>query len=297
MRVGVAGVGNLGSAIAERLLQQGVLVSVWNRTASRAQPLREKGASIATTAEELAARSDVVFSLLTDEAALDAVYFGPAGLMRGGAGKTFIEMSTVRPQVQIKLAAKVREARGVHLECPVLGSRPAALSGGLIGLVGGEGADLERLRPLLSKLCKHIEHAGPVGDAASLKLALNLPVIVYFEALSEALCLVDHLGLEPHRLMHLFAESPGGPNVLKVRGKNIADGLAGADVGETHATVGIFAKDLRTMLAEAQANGARLPMVEATLREYERVQAEQKGEVNSFLLPALLLARLRSGKP
>ncbi|MDB5999835.1 MAG: 3-hydroxyisobutyrate dehydrogenase, partial [Rhizobacter sp.] len=229
MKIGIAGAGRLGSAVCERLLRQGLQVSLWNRTPGRTAHLEALGAVACVTTHELVQASDVVMTLLTDADALQAVYLGAQGLLSGDlAGKTFVEMSTVRPQVQRDLAAAVIKAGASFVECPVAGSKDAALSGTLIAIAAGEADDVARVRPVLEQLCKRIEHVGPVGSAASVKLAVNLPLIVYFQVLSEALTLIDHLHLDPHRVIGLLAESTGGPNFLRVRGGSLADALNGA---------------------------------------------------------------------
>src|SRR5690606_33362798 len=102
-----------------------------------------------------------------------------------------------------------------------------ARSGQLLGLAGGEAADVERARPVLEKLCRRIEHMGPVGSGASAKLAINLPLIVFWQSFGEALALVRHLGKEPQWLMQLFSETAGAPNVLKIKADSVAVALAG----------------------------------------------------------------------
>src|SRR5207247_10781431 len=106
-----------------------------------------------------------------------------------------------------------------------------AREGKLFGFVGGESADVARARPLLEKMCRRIEHVGPVGAGASMKLAINLPLLVFWQAFGEALALCRSLGLGPARLVDIFADTSGGPNVLKGRGAVLAAALQGQDTG------------------------------------------------------------------
>src|SRR3954465_9256479 len=187
MRVGIAGTGKMGSALARRLLSLGHEVTVWNRTAERAQPLLQEGAKWAATPGAVAAGSDAVITILTDAKALDEVYFGGGGLRSGDVkGRLFIEMSTVPPAKQQEMGPRVKAAGAAYVECPVGGTTGPAAQGKLFGFAGGDPQDLERARELLSQLCRRIEHVGGFGDAARMKLAINLPLMVYWQALGEA---------------------------------------------------------------------------------------------------------------
>ncbi|MFZ3357688.1 MAG: NAD(P)-binding domain-containing protein, partial [Xanthobacteraceae bacterium] len=127
MRIGIAGLGAMGSAVAARLLETGDNVTVWNRTAAKTRPLADAGAKVAADPAALAAASDAVITMLTDGAAIDEVYNGRSGLLSGDVkGKLFIEMSTVPPKVEIALAPKVEGTGAAFVECPVGGSTAPA---------------------------------------------------------------------------------------------------------------------------------------------------------------------------
>lgn len=276
MRIGVAGIGKMGSAIAARLAELGHDVAVWNRTPAKARAVA--GATAVATAAELAKRCEAIITILTDAAALDAVYKGPSGLLSGEAsGKLFIDMSTVAPATEIALAETVRGKGGVFVECPVGGSTGPARQGKLIGLMGAEAADAARARPILEQLCRRLEHAGPVGSGAVLKFTVNLPLMVYWQALGEALALARSLPLDPARLMDLLGETSGGPNVLKVRGPGVASMLKGGDAGPVTFNVDGGIKDMQAMLAEAKSRGVQLPLVERALACYEECKRYRSG--------------------
>ena len=278
MHVGVAGLGNMGTAIAARLIETGNKVTVWNRTAAKCAPLAAAGASVAESPAALANEVDTVITLLTDAAATDAVYRGSAGLLAGNVkGKLLIEMSTVPPHVETALAARVRVAGAAFVECPVGGSTGPARQGKLIGLMGAEPADAARARPLLDQLCRRIEHCGPVGAGATMKLTINLPLMVYWQALGEALALCRPLGLDPARVIDLLSDTSGGPNVLKVRGPALVKLLEGKDPGAVTFTLDNSIKDLRTMLAEGAAHGVDMPLVANTLSCFEEASRHGLG--------------------
>ncbi len=287
MRVGIAGLGRMGGAIAARLIEVGREVTVWNRSAEKIKPLAAAGARVAASPAELAAKVDAVITALTDHDAMLAVYSGPSGLLTEDVtGKLFIEMSTVQPESEVALAEKVREKGGLFIDCPVGGTVGPARQGKLLGVVGGRPEDVAKAWPVLEQMCRRVEHVGPVGAGASLKLALNLPLLVYYQALGEALVLCRHLNLDPKWLMEFLSDTSGGPNVLKTRGPGIAAALTGGDTGPTTFDIDLVCKDLRTMIAEAKARGATLPMVEKVLAIYDEARGEGWGNRDGAWLPA-----------
>ncbi len=286
-RIGIAGVGRMGAAIGARLLETGHALAVWNRTPDKARPLIEAGAALAPTPAALAGSAETLITMLTDAAAIEAVYGGPDGLLSTDlSGKLVVEMSTVRPDTERALAERVRARGAAFIECPVGGTTGPARQGTLLGLAGGEAGDVARARPLLEQLCRRVEHVGPVGAGASMKLAINLPLLVFYQALGEAVVLCRDLGHDPQWLVGLFAETSGGPNLLKARGPAIAKALAGEDAGPPTFDVDSIRKDLRTMLAEAEARDADLPLARRTLAIYDEAAASGWGKRDGANLPA-----------
>ncbi len=280
MHVGVAGLGNMGAAIAQRLMETGNRVTVWNRSADKCRPLAAAGAGVAPSAAALAGEVDTVITILTDAAAIDAVYGGPAGLLAGTVkDKLCIEMSTVRPHVEVALADKVRAAGAAIVECPVGGTIGPARQGKLIGLMGAEAADAAWATPILNQLCRRLEHCGPVGSGSVMKLTINLPLMVYYQALGEALAMCRPLGLDPARVIDLLCDTSGGTNVLKARGPALVKMLKGEDPGPVTFTLDNSIKDLRTMLAEGTERGVGLPLVEKTLGCFEEASRHGLGDI------------------
>ena len=286
MKVGVAGIGRMGAAIAERLLKHGHQVTVWNRTPAKAQVLVQHGAVVAATPAQLAASVDVILSILTDANAITAAYDGPDGLLSAAiAGKLFVEMSTVRPDTERALAARIQTKGAAMIDCPVGGTTGPARDGKLLGFVGGDAADLARVRPILEQLCRRIEHVGPVGAGASLKLAINLPLLVYWQAFGEALALCQPLGLDPARLVDIFADTSGGPNMLKTRGPMIAEALNGKVPAKVTFNIDSIRKDLATMIEEARTLGYELPVAARALECFDGVAREGMGDGDAVMLP------------
>jgi 3-hydroxyisobutyrate dehydrogenase len=239
---------------------------------------------VADSAARLADVSETLISILTDATAVESVY---GQLLSGDVkGKLFIEMSTVRPETERKLAGKVIAKGAAFVECPVGGTVGPAKDGKLFGFAGGEAADVARARPLLDQMCRRVEHVGPVGAGAAMKLAINLPLMVFWQALGEALSLCEPLGVDPARLMDIFADTSGGPNVLKVRGPAIAAALAGKNPGAATFNVDSMRKDLRTMLDEARALGRELPVTRRALECFDRAARNGLGAADAATLPA-----------
>lgn len=279
MNVGVAGLGKMGAAIAARLMEVGHQVTVWNRNPGKAEPLVKEGAVAAATPAELAGRSEVIVTILTDSAAVDAVFHGPTGLLSGDVGgKLFIEMSTVQPHTEIALAEKVRAKGAAFVECPVGGTTGPARQGKLIGLAGATAADFERAKLILDQLCRRVEHCGDVGAGSSMKLTINLPLVIYWQALGEALAVSRHLGFDHARMMDLLADTSGGTNAIKNRGPSVAKMLGGDLSGAVTFNLDDARKDLRTMLAEAKSRGVELPLIERTLTCFDEASTAGWGQ-------------------
>jgi 3-hydroxyisobutyrate dehydrogenase len=279
MEIGIAGVGRMGAAIAGRLMEIGHTVTVWNRSRDKVKPLAQAGARVAAHPADLATAVEAVITILTDAAAIEAVYGGPSGLLSVAlGGKLVIEMSTVRPQTERTLAAKVSARGGAFVECPVGGTTGPARQGKLLGLMGGEPADTARARPILEALCRRLEHVGPIGAGTTMKLAINLPLLVSWQAFGEAFALCRDVGLDPARLLDLFADSSGGTNSLKIRGPQLAQMLLTGEASPSTFAIDTCRKDLRTMLEEGRARGIDLPLTERTLDGYDEASREHWGE-------------------
>ncbi|MGA7787076.1 MAG: NAD(P)-dependent oxidoreductase, partial [Xanthobacteraceae bacterium] len=247
---------------------------VWNRTPDKAKAV--SAATMAATPAELAQQSEAIITILTDGSAIEAVYNGASGLLSAGVtGKLFIEMSTVPPKVEIALAPKVEGTGAAFVECPVGGSTAPARQGKLLGLMGAGPAAAARARPILEQLCRKVEHCGPVGAGSSMKLAINLPLMVAWQAYGEAFAIARDVGWEPKRLLDLFVESNGANNGLKMRADMIVAMMENRDPGATTFSIANAIKDLRTMVDTGAAKGADMPATKAALAAFE--EASQKG--------------------
>src|ERR1700726_2461151 len=282
MKIGVCGTGRMGSSIAERLMSVGHEVGVWNRDSAKTKPLVDAGAKLFASAAELAEGCEVVIAMLLNDAATEAVYCGPNGLLKAKlAGKLIIDMSTVRPDTMISVGTAVAQQGAAFVECPVGGSTVPARDGKLFGLVGGTNADVTRAMPLLGQLCRRIEHVGALGSGATMKLAVNLPLLVYWQALGEALTICKPLNLPAERLIDILSDTAGAPAAMKGRGAAIAKVLGGAPLGETAFGLSAAKKDLATAVQFAASIHTELPVTASALACFEEAETAGLGDADA----------------
>lgn len=287
MKIGIAGVGRMGAAIAERLLKLGHTVTVWNRTTAKTAPLAAAGATVAATPAALASKSELIMTILTDADAIDATYCGKDGLLSGAViGKLFVEMSTVRPEVERELAKSIQAKGAFLIDCPVGGTVGPARDGKLLGFAGGAESHLQRAKPVLEQLCRRVDHCGAIGAGAAMKLAINLPLSVYWQACGEALTLCKPLGLDPAKLIEIFAETSGGPDVLKTRGPSLIGALGGIPAEPVTFDIDSIRKDLRTMLEEGRSLGRELPVSAKALQCYDEASHKGLGPADAVMMTA-----------
>jgi 3-hydroxyisobutyrate dehydrogenase len=282
MKIGVCGTGRMGSSIAQRLISVGHEVGVWNRSSAKTKPLTDAGAKLFTSPAELVDGCEAVIVMLLNDAAIEAVYRGPSGILNSKlTGKFVIDMSTVRPETMRSVGAAVAQQGAGFVECPVGGSTGPAKEGKLFGLVGGEGRDVERAMPVLQQLCRRIEHVGGLGAGATIKLAVNLPLLVYWQALGEALTICRPLNLPADRLIDILSDTAGTPTAMKGRGATIARVLGGQPLGETAFSLSAAKKDLAAAVQFANSIHAQLPVAASALACFEEAEAAGLGDADA----------------
>ncbi len=201
-RVAVLGTGRMGSAIARRLAGTGLELTLWNRTRSRAEELGI-GTVVATPGEAVG-RADVVITSLTGPDALRTVLSGPGGALASAHGQTFVEMSTVGPDVLQELAPLVARTGSILVDAPLVGAPPVVLQGAALVLVGGARSDVERLRPVLQGLGE-LRHLGPFGSGARLKLVANSMLAAVVLSAAELEVAGRAAGLDPAATLDVLA--------------------------------------------------------------------------------------------
>jgi 3-hydroxyisobutyrate dehydrogenase len=255
-RVSVVGLGGMGSRIAQRLLDAGHELVVWNRTREKATDLVSSGATLANTPAAAAREAEVVITMVADPAALRDVTEGPDGIVAGiSPGSTAVEMSTVGPKAVLRLRSVLPEEVGM-LDAPVLGSLSEVESGSLHIFVGGPAGLFERWAPLLTAVGSPI-HVGALGSGAAAKLVANSTLFGTIGALGEALALADALGLSRETAFEVLAASP-----LGVQAERRREAIETGDYPPRF-PLSLAHKDAELVTAAAEAAGVKLPLSEA----------------------------------
>ena len=253
--LGYIGLGAMGGRMADRLLSKGHTVTGYNRTKSKAQWLIDRGMQWADTPREVAAAAEVTFSMVTDSAALDAIAYGPDGVLEGiGSGKVLVEMSTISPATSRGLAEKIRARGGDMVDCPVSGSILTLEQGKLTMMVGGQRETYDRVHPLLLDIGPKATYVGPNGVAVSMKIALNLSIGVQLLAFSEGILLAEKSGIDRKTAVDVFTNSVLASPLLQYRGP-----FAVKMPDEAWFNVKMLQKDTSLALEMGKALGVPMP--------------------------------------
>jgi 3-hydroxyisobutyrate dehydrogenase-like beta-hydroxyacid dehydrogenase len=269
--VGFIGLGAMGSRLAGRLLAAGHRVYGTNRTPGRAQPLIQRGLVWRDTPRDVAASAEVIFSMVSDDAALQAIASGAHGVIAGlTPGKVHVDMSTVSPGASAALAERVRSTGALMLDAPVSGSVPQAESGTLAIMVGGDEAAFRRVEAPLRALGQTVTHVGGNGQGLVLKLAINISLAVQPLAFSEGLLLAERSGIDPRVAAQVMSTSPIASPMLTARVPLFLDPQR-----EAWFDMQLMRKDIR--LARRAAERLGLPSPSATLADEVLERADELG--------------------
>jgi 3-hydroxyisobutyrate dehydrogenase-like beta-hydroxyacid dehydrogenase len=261
--IGFVGLGTMGSHIVERLLQKGYIVTGYNRTRSKAEWLLKKGMRWADSPRAVAEAVDVVFTMVTNAAALSAIADGPDGLLAGfRPGKILVDMSTVGPAFSRSLAARVREKGGDMLDAPVSGSVVTVQEGKLSVMVGGRAETFERVRQMLFDIGPKVTHVGDNGLALSMKIATNLNLAVQMLAFCEAVLLAEKSGIARETAVDVLIHSAIASPLIQYRGPFV---LRMPD--EAWFDVNMMQKDMLLALEAGREHDLPLPTA-ATANEF-----------------------------
>lgn len=288
MKIGVVGLGRMGRAIVARLREHGFELVMWDINPAAAQELREQPAQFAASPAAVAEQADIVLSVISADNGARQNFHGPRGYFEVDLrGKLFIEMSTLQPMTVRELAAAV-EARGARfIETPVLGSVPTVREGKLLVLAGGRAEDIDGARPVLAPLARRIAHMGPIGSGAAMKLAVNLGLAAYIEALAESLSIAEQQGLSLEAALEILCEAPTSSPWLRSK-LNVFRGGA-ADITLDLKTL---RKDVLSALATGSLNGVPMPVSAGTLASLSAAVAGGWGDKDIALLPAYVREHL-----
>jgi 3-hydroxyisobutyrate dehydrogenase-like beta-hydroxyacid dehydrogenase len=217
--LGFVGLGVMGSQMVSRLLGKGHTVTGYNRTRAKAQWLIDKGMKWADTPRGVAAGAEVTFAMVTNAAAIAAVTDGPDGIIAGlSAGRYFVDMSTISPEVSRATALKVRAKGADMVDAPVSGSVITLQEGKLSVMVGGRKETFERLKPLLLDIGPKVTHVGDNGLALAMKIAVNLSLAVQMMAFSEGVLLAEKSGIRREVAVDVLTHSAVASPMIQYRG-------------------------------------------------------------------------------
>ncbi|MDX6629892.1 MAG: hypothetical protein QOH00_2138 [Gaiellales bacterium] len=254
--IGFVGLGHMGGNMAARFLAAGYPVYGTERNRAHARGLMHDDLQWCASSREVAEVADVIFTSLPDDAVLDAVASGEAGILAGlGPGKIWVDMSTVSPRASRELAARVQARRATMLDAPVSGSVPQVKTGTLTIMVGGEEQAYARVEPILRTLGTPTR-IGENGQGLVLKLAVNVSLAVQMLAFSEGLLLAARSGIDPELAADVMTRSPIGSPMLKARAALVLD-----LPDEAWFDVGLMQKDV--VLALDAARHLRVPLPSA----------------------------------
>jgi 3-hydroxyisobutyrate dehydrogenase len=283
-KIGFIGLGLMGRPMAMNLLKAGHAVTVWNRTAARADELVAAGAKLAKSPKEAASDADVMITIVSDPPALEEVLWGKNG---GGVSATdaalgalkpgaiYIDSSTVSPDLARKIAAACA-AKGVKfLDAPVTGGDWGAKKGELVFMVGGEAETLKAAEPVIGVMGKKWFLLGPNGAGQTIKLAMNAILALQVEALAEALALVTAAGLKGEGLVEVMQSSMARSGVLDVKAPNL---LKGEYVPSF--PLRLMYKDVSLAMDLAGELGVKLPATAAAKETYGAVKAAAKEDLD-----------------
>ncbi len=289
--IGFIGLGTMGTPMAMNLAKAGFRLVVWNRTASKLEPLLRVGATAGKSPAHVAAQTTVVMTMVSQPKDVEAVVLGPDGVVEGiTKDAVLIDMSTVSPATSRKLAGAIKTRQAEFLDAPVVGSKGPATDGTLVILVGGVSATLERVRPILSAMGKTIIHAGAVGAGSALKLATNLMLAHLSAGFAEGLLLVQRAGLDPKRYLEVLEASTFRSPWYQTKGV----GMLTRNFS-THFALKHMHKDLRLMGELAQETNTHVPITTAIEQLFADSEAAGKSELDYSAILAVLEDTSKAG--
>jgi 3-hydroxyisobutyrate dehydrogenase-like beta-hydroxyacid dehydrogenase len=258
LEIGFIGLGDMGQGIVPRLLGAGHSVTGWNRTASKAEPLIEKGMAWGETPREVAAATEMVFSVVTDSAAVRSVALGDDGVIAGlGAQSVYLDMSTIDPEVSREIGSEFAAQGLTMLDAPISGSPITLEQGSASTMVAGDRAAFDRVEPVLYDIGSKVSYIGDRGAAVQMKVAVNLSLIVQMVAFCESVALAEKGGVARDVAVDAMLKSVVASPVMGYRGPFI---LEGNMPDKPLADVTLQQKDMILALEVARRQGSPAPL-------------------------------------
>ncbi|HEX3464320.1 MAG TPA: NAD(P)-dependent oxidoreductase [Candidatus Elarobacter sp.] len=291
-RVGFAGVGRMGANMARRLKDVGYpVVAVYDVRREAAEALAaELGAEAAARLARVTELSDVVVTVVTDDAAMRAIYATEGdSLLANPRGKIFVNSATITPDVHVEVQALAERAGASSLEACLASSIPQAREGTLYMMVAGRREVFERVEPMLRRMSKSLRYIGEAGEAAKVKALVNMVMNINTAGLAEGLGLGEALGLDLSMLREVFAQTGASSRVLETDGLDMESREHEAYFSAAHA-----AKDAHIATALARRAGLSLPLAEATAQQFDAMVELGLGELDKSGVAELTFASRRA---
>ena len=276
MKVGFIGLGVMGLPMSLNLVKAGFEVVGFNRSPGKIKPLVEAGGKAAGSVAEVAAASDLVVTMLPDTPDVRLVALGPGGILESAApGTLLVDMSSIAPMASVEINRALAERGIAMIDAPVSGGEPKAVDGTLSIIVGGSAADLERARPVLSKMGASIVRVGGPGAGNAAKLANQIVVAANIAAVGEALTLAKKAGFDPALVVEAIRGGLAGSAVLEAKGPMMLRGDARPGF-----RIDLHVKDLANALATGLEVDSPLPLAELADGLLRSLSAEGLGQAD-----------------
>jgi 3-hydroxyisobutyrate dehydrogenase len=282
-KIAFVGIGRMGANMARRLKDCGYSVAVVqdSREDAAREVAEELGASVATDLSSVTAAADIIFTVVTDDEAMRAI-FAQDALLQHAAGKIFINCATVSPAVHEEIDAACREAGAHALEACMASSITQARDGTLYLMIGGEEEIFKQVEPLLLDLSASLRYIGPTGKAAQVKALVNMVMNINTAALAEGLGLAQALGLDLEMLCEVFSQTGANSRVLETDAADMRDRDHDCFFSAAHA-----AKDSGIANALAEQAGVKVPLSQATEAQYRKLIELKRGELDKSAVAEL----------
>jgi 3-hydroxyisobutyrate dehydrogenase len=284
-RIAFVGVGRMGANMARRLHDCGYAVTaIYDINQDQAAQLADEiGAKHYTHLAEVTAAADIVFTVVSNDAAMRQIFIdGNDNLLTNAKGKLFINCATLTPGLQQEVAAAASDAGASSIEGSMASSISQAREGKLFLMIGGEAQAFERAKPILEQMSVNLKHIGAIGKASQVKALVNMVMNINTAALAEGLGLADALGLDLNMICEVFAQTGANSRVLETDAADMIDRDHESWFMAEHA-----AKDSGIAQALAEEAGLELPLNIATKQQYEKLMANGKGQLDKSAISEL----------
>jgi 3-hydroxyisobutyrate dehydrogenase len=290
-KLGYVGLGMMGFPMSRRLLNAGYDVAIWNRSAGKAKPLIEAGATLAAKPQEVATSASIIFMCVTDAAAVEDVVFGPDGFATvPGAGKLVVDFSSIHPDKARAIAARLKAANGMSwVDAPVSGGTKGAEEGTLAVMAGGDAADIERIRPYVLAMARRLTHMGPTGAGQMTKLCNQVIVGCAMAVLAEATRLAVNSGIDAGKLPEALAGGFADSIPLQLFVPRMVQGIHSPPLGH----IATLLKDLDTVADVAHETSTPIPMASLAAQLFRLAKAARGADVDALEIYKISASQIR----